>query len=87
MSRQGRASRRPFAVRWRIVAAEASAAKFLPDDYEEVRRIFSRRGAYGKFKGILERRRALERWYAFEAEASERALREWCEVNGVAIVE
>ena len=65
----------------------AFAAKFLPDDYDEVRRIFSHRGAYGKFKGLLERRRALERWYAFEAEASERALREWCVVNGVAIVE
>jgi len=63
------------------------AAQFLPDDYDEVRRIFSRRGAYGQFKGLLERRRALERWYAFEAEASERALREWCEINGIAIVD
>jgi hypothetical protein len=37
------------------------------------------RGAYSKFKALLTRRRALDRWYDFEWKATERGLREWCE--------
>jgi hypothetical protein len=59
------------------------ASEFLPDDFDEVRRIFSKRGAYAKFKDLLARRGALDRWYDFEAKATERALREWCEVNEI----
>jgi hypothetical protein len=59
------------------------AREYLPDDFDEVRRIFSRRGAYAKFKDLLVRRRALDRWYDFETKATERALREWCEVNEI----
>jgi hypothetical protein len=29
------------------------ARKFLPDDFDEVRQIFSRRGAYARFRGLL----------------------------------
>ena len=32
------------------------AREFLPDDYDEVRRIFSRRGAYRRFRDLLVRR-------------------------------
>jgi len=41
------------------------AREFLPDDYDEVRHIFSRRGAYRRYKDLLVRRAALERWYDF----------------------
>jgi hypothetical protein len=59
------------------------ASEFLPDDYDEVRRIFSRRGAYHRFKDLLVRRGALERWYDFSNNAEEVALREWCARNGI----
>jgi len=59
------------------------AREFLPDDYDEVRRIFSRRGAYRRFKDLLVRRGALERWYDFSNNAEEVALREWCARNGI----
>ena len=36
------------------------AREFLVDDYDEVRHIFSRRGAYRRFKELLVRRDALE---------------------------
>src|SRR5215469_3955560 len=39
------------------------AREFLPDDYDEVRHIFSRKGAYRRYKDLLMRRGALERWY------------------------
>lgn len=63
------------------------ASQYLADDFDQIRRIFSRRGAYGHFKDLLARRRALDRWYEFEAKAQERALRVWCEVNSIEIAE
>jgi hypothetical protein len=57
----------------------------LPDQFDEVQRLFSRRGAYAGFKELLQRNNALEQWRAFEAEASEKALREWCEFNDIVI--
>jgi hypothetical protein len=42
------------------------AAQVLPADYDEVAGIFRRRGAYGRFKNLLERRGRLEAWYEFE---------------------
>ena len=57
--------------------------QFLPNDYDEVDRIFNRRGAYSRYKDLLVRRGALERWYEFENKAEETALREWCEENGI----
>jgi hypothetical protein len=57
--------------------------QFLPDDGDEVRRIFSRKGAYGRYKDLLVERGALERWYDFSNKAEEAALREWCAENGI----
>jgi hypothetical protein len=59
----------------------------LPNDYNEVRRIFERRGAYSNFKALLSRRNALDRWYAFEEKATVDALREWCKDNAIEIEE
>jgi hypothetical protein len=59
------------------------AREFLPDDYGEVCHIFSRRGAYRRYKELLVRRGALERWYDFSNKAEEAALREWCAENGI----
>ena len=50
------------------------AREFLPVDYDEVRHIFSRRGAYRRYKGLLVRRRALDQWYDFSNKAEEAAL-------------
>ena len=59
------------------------AREFLPDDYHGVRRIFGRRGAYRRYKDLLARRGALERWYDFSNKAEEAALRKWCAENGI----
>src|SRR5205814_7216111 len=63
------------------------AREFLPDDYDEVRLIFNRRGAYRRYKDLLVRRGALERWYDFSNKAEEAALREWCAENGIELSE
>ena len=59
----------------------------LPDDYNHVRQIFSRRGAYGRFKDFLESKDLLQSWYDFEAEQQARALRQWCEDNGIELAD
>jgi hypothetical protein len=58
-----------------------------PDAYEQVRGYFSRRGAYGRFKDFLERTGLLDAWYAYEQQATESALREWAESEGLDVVE
>ena len=59
--------------------------EFLPDDFDNVRQFFSRRGAYAKFKDLLDQRGALAQWYDFEAKAEEKALREWCDLNSIEV--
>jgi len=55
----------------------------LPDDYDWVRKIFRKQGAYGRFKNLLESRGLLQNWYDFENQQEERALRNWCKRNGI----
>jgi hypothetical protein len=59
------------------------AREFLPDDFDEVRYIFSKRGAYKKFRALVIRTNVLEQWYDFESKTIQRALREWCEFNSI----
>lgn len=61
--------------------------QFLPGDYDEIRRIFTRKGAYGRFKELLVERGALNCWYEFSSKAEEAALREWCAENGIELSE
>jgi hypothetical protein len=60
---------------------------FLPDDFDDVRYFFSKRGAYPKFKSLLARRGAIDRWHAFQAQASEEALRDWCTLHSIEIID
>jgi len=64
----------------------AFAREFLPNDFDDVRYFFSKRGAYPKFKALLARRGAIDRWHAFEAKATVQALRDWCARNEIEIV-
>jgi hypothetical protein len=61
------------------------ARQFLPGDFDDVRQIFSRRGAYARFKNLLDRRGMLDQWYGFEVEAEESALKMWCELNSIEV--
>jgi hypothetical protein len=63
------------------------AREFLPNDFDEVRYMFSNRGAYKNFRALVTRRNVLDRWYEFESKATERALREWCELNSVELAD
>lgn len=57
----------------------------VPNSYELASSYFRKRGAYGRFKDLLERQGCIESWYQYEAEAVEQALREWCRENGLQV--
>lgn len=58
-------------------------AQYLPQHYDQVRDMFRRKGAYGRFKGLLERQDKLQAWYAFSEEQAAKALGEWCKAEGL----
>lgn len=53
-----------------------------PHIRDEVRDCFSRRGAYRRFKDLLDRRGLLQAWYDYEQKAVEDAIRQWAEEEG-----
>ena len=57
----------------------------LPDEYETVRQFFRKRGAYSRFKSLLERVDQLDTWHAYEQNAIEEALVDWGEQHGFTI--
>jgi len=61
------------------------AEEQLADSYQTVANIFRQRGAYGRFKDLLDRKGLLQAWYDFEAKATELALREWAAEEGISI--
>jgi len=56
-----------------------------PEQTNRVVAIFSRRGAYGRYKELLAEKDLLEEWYAFENARTREALLEWCVGNGLVI--
>ena len=59
------------------------AEQHLADELDRVQQIFSRRGAYRRFKDFLERKDLLQDWYDFESQREEEALREWALENKI----
>ena len=60
-------------------------AKYFPEELDKVYSIFHRKGAYSRYKNLLESKEALDEWYKFEKQRREEALREWCQINNIAI--
>jgi hypothetical protein len=69
------------------VLALRFAAEALPDQYARVERFFDHRGAYARFKELLAKEGLLDKWYAFEAVATERALKDWCAEHDIHVIE
>ena len=57
--------------------------QFVPELYDQIQGAFSRKGAYSRFKGILERHGSLEKWYEYEEKRTTEALVEWCKTNNL----
>ena len=61
------------------------AARYLDGQYEVIRNMFRRKGAYAQFKALLEQQDLLGDWYAFSEERTLGALKEWCEAEGFTV--
>ena len=55
----------------------------LPDDYDMVTGFFRRRGAYSRFKNLLQTRGRLASWYEFENRETDEALLAWCAARSI----
>ncbi|EIC21667.1 hypothetical protein [Thiorhodovibrio frisius] len=62
------------------------ADKYLPDQIGDIERIFSHKGAYSRYKALLEEEGLLEKWFDFENETQQRALKEWCKEHNIDIL-
>jgi hypothetical protein len=63
----------------------AFANQDMPDDYDTIRDIFRRKGAYRRFEDLLDARQMLHAWNNFEARRTEAGLRAWCEDNNIVL--
>jgi hypothetical protein len=63
------------------------AEEQLPHRVATIEGFFRRRGAYTRFKELLAEERRLEQWYAYEAAATEKALRDWCQEHEIHLAE
>jgi hypothetical protein len=59
------------------------AEQVVPEHYDQVRSIFRRKGAYGRFKALLEREGKLQQWYDYQDQRELEALTAWCEDHGL----
>ncbi|VFN07745.1 MAG: Uncharacterised protein family (UPF0158) [Candidatus Kentron sp. G] len=61
--------------------------RFIPDDYERVGKMFRKRGAYARYKDLLDSKGILQKWYDFENQRGQSALLRWCEENEVDVTD
>ena len=62
------------------------AATRLPRQYGAVEEFFRSRGAYARFKSLLQREGKLDEWYEFSETATDKALKDWCRTNEIELV-
>lgn len=61
------------------------AEEYLVDVVDDVHQLFRHKGAYGRFKNLVERRGVLQQWYDFEDRSRREKLRQWCEDNEIEV--
>lgn len=62
------------------------ARRYLPRDFDRVRAMFHRRGAYGRFRELVEARGLRQQWFDFRDAAERHATIAWAESNGLRVV-
>jgi hypothetical protein len=56
--------------------------EFAPHLTDEVHKLFRQRGAYARFKALLQRHRMLDLWHEHERRATLQALEDWATEHG-----
>lgn len=59
------------------------ATDVAPHLLDEVRNIFSQRGAFRRFKDMLGKHHLLDSWHKYETDREREAILRWCDENDV----
>jgi len=59
----------------------------MPNEMNKLREIFSKRGAYRRYKDWLINIGKIDDWHDYENKATEKALRDWCKENGIQLAD
>ena len=54
-----------------------------PEHSNEVREIFSRKGAYSRYRDFLDRNGLCDSWHEFEQNEITKTLKQWCDENEI----
>ena len=57
--------------------------KELPEELDSVYSMFRSKGAYAKFKSLLDRLDYIEQWHTYENKAVKNSIIEWCNDNSI----
>ena len=60
--------------------------EYLPGDFDRVRNIFRRKGAYGRYKDLLDDRGLSQEWYDFENTRQAETIRQWCKDDEIKLI-
>ncbi len=60
--------------------------EYLPAELDKVLAIFRKRGAYSRYKDLLERKGFLQKWYQYEEDRQKAGLRDWCAENNIELL-
>ena len=58
-------------------------SEYLPEELDRVYSIFRSRGAYSRYKDLLDEKGLLDKWHKFEDERQQVALKSWCRENSI----
>jgi hypothetical protein len=78
---------RAVGLGYRQVALDFAHQRMADSDIREVLDIFSQKGASARFEAMLAQRRLLDQYRDFRDEVEERALRAWCEDEGLELAD
>ena len=62
-------------------------SEHLPGEIDRVSQIFRRRGAYSRYKDLLDQKGLLDKWHKYEDNIRSKALREWCAENNIDLID
>jgi hypothetical protein len=63
------------------------AGQEMATEYDDISKIFRRKGAYSRFKKFLERKGKLDAWYKYQQQETQEALEQWCESEGLTLTD
>jgi len=61
-------------------------SEHISEEMGRVEKIFRKKGAYSRFKTLLEQKGLLDQWHDYENRRTSQVLREWCKDNKIDII-